>query len=165
MQAFSPSLPPGPRLPRPLALPLGLIPRPLHSKALALALNRLFARELQEGELDFLTDRVMAVRVQDAGLEYRLGLLDGRLLAAPAGTPADLTIEGSLYDFLLLASRREDADTLFFNRRLRLGGDTELGLYVKNFLDGLELEGRLGPLAQLIDGAATLAGRLGGRGA
>ncbi|MEW8013567.1 MAG: SCP2 sterol-binding domain-containing protein [Candidatus Sedimenticola endophacoides] len=55
-------------------------------------------------------------------------------------------MDGTLYDFLLLATRREDADTLFFNRRLRLGGDTELGLYVKNFLDALELDGRLGPL-------------------
>ena len=50
----------------------------------------------------------------------------------------DLLIEGSAYDFLLLAIRREDPDTLFFNRRLRLGGNTELGLYLKNFLDALE---------------------------
>ena len=42
-------------------------------------------------------------------------------------------------DFLLLGLRREDADTLFFNRRLTLGGDTELGLFVKNTLDALEI--------------------------
>lgn len=28
-----------------------------------------------------------------------------------------------------------DADTLFFQRRLRISGDTELGLIVKNWLD------------------------------
>jgi predicted lipid carrier protein YhbT len=41
---------------------------------------------------------------------------------------------------LLLATRKEDADTLFFRRQLKTSGDTELGLYVKNFLDGLEPE-------------------------
>lgn len=39
----------------------------------------------------------------------------------------------------VLAQRQEDPDTLFFNRRLSMEGDTELGLVVKNTLDGLEL--------------------------
>jgi predicted lipid carrier protein YhbT len=38
---------------------------------------------------------------------------------------------------LLLASRLEDADTLFFQRRLQVVGDTELGLAVRNLLDQL----------------------------
>ena len=46
----------------------------------------------------------------------------------------------NLYDYLLLASRTEDADALFFNRRLHMQGNTELGLYVKNFLDGLDMD-------------------------
>ena len=54
--------------------------------------------------------------------------------------PPDLSISGSVHAFLLLATRREDTDTLFFQRRLRTEGDTELGLAVKNFLDGLEPE-------------------------
>jgi hypothetical protein len=39
----------------------------------------------------------------------------------------------------LAATRKEDPDSLFFNRRLSLEGDTELGLVVKNTLDALEL--------------------------
>jgi len=42
-------------------------------------------------------------------------------------------------DFLLLWLHREDADTLFFNRRLTLEGNTEPGLFVKNTLDALEI--------------------------
>jgi predicted lipid carrier protein YhbT len=38
-----------------------------------------------------------------------------------------------------LAQRQEDPDTLFFNRRLSMEGDTELGLVVKNAIDALEL--------------------------
>ena len=41
---------------------------------------------------------------------------------------------------LLLAGRREDADTLFFQRRLVLTGDTELGLTARNVLDRLPWE-------------------------
>jgi predicted lipid carrier protein YhbT len=43
----------------------------------------------------------------------------------------DLTISANAQDFLRLAQRQEDPDTLFFNRRLSMEGDTELGLVVK----------------------------------
>ncbi len=55
--------------------------------------------------------------------------------------PASLDlVRGSATDLLLLASRLEDADTLFFQRRLVLTGDTELGLTVRNLLDRLPWE-------------------------
>ena len=37
-------------------------------------------------------------------------------------------------------ARREDPDTLFFQRLLAIEGDTALGLEIKNFLDRLEWE-------------------------
>ncbi len=154
--------PPLPPFPGPLTLPLGLIPTQAHSTVMARVLNRLFAPELADGELDFLEGRMMLIEVTDARLGYRLTLEGGRLQAAAADRPCDLSIQGGVYDFLLLATRREDADTLFFNRRLKLGGDTELGLYVKNFLDGLELDDRLGPFLKLLNGATTVVGRLSG---
>ena len=154
------ALPPSPLMPAPLALPLRLIPAAAHNLVLVNLLNRICAPELADGELDFLQDRVMLIRVSDAGLSYRITLAGGRLQAAESSRVHALSIEGTVYDFLLLASRREDADTLFFNRRLRLGGDTELGLYTKNFLDALELQDRLGPFLKLLDGATTVIGRL-----
>jgi predicted lipid carrier protein YhbT len=39
---------------------------------------------------------------------------------------------------LLLLAGQVDADTLFFQRRLAIAGDTELGLVVKNWLDAQE---------------------------
>jgi predicted lipid carrier protein YhbT len=149
-----------PLLPRPFTLPLALIPGAAHSQVLARILNHIFAPELVDGELDFLEQKVMRIDVVDARISYRLTLLDGKLRAAESSLPHALSIEGSIYDFLLLATRREDADTLFFNRRLRLGGDTELGLYVKNFLDALEMEGRLGPLLKLLDGITSVVSRI-----
>lgn len=49
-------------------------------------------------------------------------------------------VRGTLTDLLQLASRREDADTLVFQRRLTLTGDVELGLRVRNLLDQLPWE-------------------------
>ena len=160
MNSTNSSISPAPLLPSPLALPLSLIPTTVHSTVLVQALNRIFAPELADGELDFLQDRVMLVRVTDGRLSYRITLTGGKLKAAAGNQPHDLSIEGTIYDFLLLATRREDADTLFFNRRLRLGGDTELGLYVKNFLDALELEDRLGPFLKLLNGATSAIGKI-----
>jgi predicted lipid carrier protein YhbT len=123
-------------------------------------LNRLFAPELADGEMDFLEGKVALIRVRDARISYYLTLEHGKLKAAPAGAKDDVSIEGDIYDFMLLATRREDPDTLFFNRRLRLGGDTELGLYIKNFLDSLEFEERLGPLLKIMDSATKFIGRI-----
>ncbi|MNT73963.1 SCP-2 sterol transfer family protein [compost metagenome] len=53
---------------------------------------------------------------------------------------ADVTIRGNWREFLLLASRQEDPDTLFFRRRLVIEGDTELGLTLKNLIDSLDPE-------------------------
>ena len=151
-----------PRFPTPLAVPLGLIPSKAHSALLVRALNRLFAPEIADGELDFLSGRIMLIHVTDARLKFRISLIGERLVAAEKGQADDLSIEGTVYDFLLLATQREDPDTLFFNRRLHLGGDTELGLYVKNFLDSVELEERLGPLLKLLNGTTSVIGRFGG---
>ncbi|MCP4696361.1 MAG: sterol-binding protein [Gammaproteobacteria bacterium] len=142
------------RLPGFLTLPFGLVPSIVQSTALVSALNRIFAEALREGELDFMQGRGVGIHVEDARLNVCLSLAGRRLLACTERhQPCDLRIEGTAYDFLLLATRREDPDTLFFNRRLRLNGDTELGLYVKNFLDSLEPEEQLGSLFGLLEKA------------
>jgi predicted lipid carrier protein YhbT len=161
MSAGGQGLSHSPRLPRLLTLPFGILPPRLNGAVLARILNRVFRPELTSGELDFLDQRVMLIRVDDAHLTYRLTLRDGRLEAADSASTADLSIEGTTYDFLLLATRREDPDTLFFNRRLRLGGDTELGLHIKNFLDSVEMEDRLGPLLSIMNRVTELLSRFG----
>lgn len=49
----------------------------------------------------------------------------------------DVFIRGTGRDLLLLPRRQEDPDTLFFRQCLVIEGDTDLGLGVKNLLDGL----------------------------
>jgi predicted lipid carrier protein YhbT len=50
-----------------------------------------------------------------------------------------VTFQAPMSAYLQLMLRQEDPDTLFFNRRLQIEGDTELGLAMKNMLDGIEL--------------------------
>jgi len=127
-----------PRLPWPLAKPLGLMPRRLQGMAAAQVLNRVFATERLEGELEFLLERSVRVQVEDADTGFCVALTPEGFRAMPTDRAPDLSVSGTLYDFLLLITGREDPDTLFFQRRLRMQGDTELGVYLKNFLASVD---------------------------
>jgi len=129
-------LPPPPRW----AALLRLVPAPLSARAFALAMTRTLAQPLASGMLDFLHERRLGIRVTDLGLGWVVELRDGQLRVCAADIAAEATVSGSATDLLLLASRLEDADTLFFQRRLQLTGDTELGLTARNVLDRLPWE-------------------------
>ena len=128
-----------PVLPGLAKLPLKLAPNSLKTIVITRALNTLFATPLADGELEFLDDRKVNITISDAGLSFCVSLDGDRLVASRLSDQPDLSLEGTVYTFLLLGTRREDADTLFFRRQLKSQGDTELGLFVKNFLDGLGL--------------------------
>ena len=68
-----------------------------------------------------------------------IALHAGRMQVCDAAVPAE-SVCATATDLLLPASRREEADTLFFQRRLRLTGDTELGLTARNLLNQLPWE-------------------------
>lgn len=106
------------------------------SLAFSLAANRLLWPALQTLDWQPLVGRRYAIRVKDLGLSLRF-TVGHRGFSPDSGTP-DLIISATARDFLLLLSRREDPDTLFFSRRLVSEGDTELGLIVKNLLDALD---------------------------
>ncbi|NCT67898.1 MAG: hypothetical protein GXC76_09655 [Rhodanobacteraceae bacterium] len=128
------------RLPPParLAPLLRLLPRRWQRQALEVAMARVLAAPLRDGALDFMHGRRLGIEVTDLRLAFVVELRDGRLCASDA--PAEASVRGSATDLLLLASRLEDADTLFFQRRLTLTGDTELGLTARNVLDRLPWE-------------------------
>lgn len=126
----------------------------LSGEALVLVLNRSLRKLIDDGELDFLVGRCVAIGVDDVGLSWRLTMRDQRIRVS--SDPPDVTIAGKVADLLLMASRREDPDTLFFQRRLRIEGDTELGLWVKNLMDRLELEDLPAPVRM----AVTMAGAM-----
>jgi predicted lipid carrier protein YhbT len=126
-------------MPKALSLPLKILPGKAHGLILSALLNRVFRLQIAESELDFLEGRVVQIKVSDASLRYALTMRDGKL--AEAGRQvADLTISGSVYDYLLLIAGREDPDTLFFQRHLVMDGDTGLGVHLKNMLAAVDPE-------------------------
>ena len=126
-------------LPCPVGAVLARLPAYPGSMLLVAAINMALARQLPQDVKDMLRGKQLAIRVRDARLGFDF-TWNGRRFApsAPHADP-DLAISANAQDFLLLAQRRQDPDTLFFNRRLVMEGDTELGLVVKNALDALEL--------------------------
>jgi predicted lipid carrier protein YhbT len=121
------------------AILAGLVARlPLTPPSLAfsLAANRLLWPALQNLDWQSIVGRRYAIRVKDLGLSLHFTVTQ-RGFAPDKGVP-ELTISATARDFVLLLTRREDPDTLFFSRRLVSEGDTELGLSVKNLLDAVD---------------------------
>lgn len=115
--------------------------------ALTTLLNLAPQRLLPRDTLAPLAGKRIEIRVRDAGLALAFTLGPRGFRPAPAGAPADLAMTATARDFLALALREEDPDTLFFSRRLLMEGDTDLGLLVKNTLDGADWQGILAELA------------------
>ena len=103
---------------------------------MATMLNRVLTEYLQDGELDMLVGKTLRVEVKDTGHGYNI-TCHNQKLAASSDKP-DVIMSGNIHDFLLMLTRKEDPDTLFFQRRLSIQGDTGLGLSVKNFLDSID---------------------------
>lgn len=113
---------------------------------LAQLLNRALLPRLDEAARARLARRVVEIRVSDLGIRCRLTLGSRGFEAAARRLPTALRIAASAPAFWALASGREDADTLFFERALVMEGDTEYALLLKNTLDAI---GPLDPLAAL----------------
>jgi len=157
--------------PLPLELLRGVSRKLLHGAALVpfnlqrAVLSRLMDQALKEpladGDFEFLKGKWLQVEILDAGLSWYFTYSEEGRLVIAAEQQADAAIRGNLKEFLQLTARTEDPDTLFFQRRLQIEGDTELGLEVKNLLDGVDQDG-LPPLLRLLmlQGAAIAAALL-----
>lgn len=112
------------------------IPLSLKQRAVETPLNRIFANAMADGEFDDFEGRCIRLEVTGGHPGLTLSFHDGGLRVV-AG-PGEATIRGSLAAIKTLAERKQDPDQLFFQRRLVIEGDTELGLGLKNLLDSLE---------------------------
>ena len=126
-----PDAPGSRRLPRLIAAVGTRMPQFPHSVALALALNLALRPRLTADTLEMLRGRPIGIRVEDAGIDFRVRLGERGFVPVFGEVKPDVTFAACAFDFYLMARRLEDPDTLFFNRRLKIEGDTELGLVVK----------------------------------
>ena len=127
------------KLARLLSRPVQLIPFTVQAAVMTRLVQQVCQEAIDDGDLDFLQGRCLQVHIDDLKLQWSFGFAQ-RHISLIRYQAADVTISGNLQEFLLLASRREDPDTLFFQRRLMIEGDTDLAHGVKNMLDAIELE-------------------------
>ena len=107
--------------------------------ACAAALSLFASRALPRDELAALEGRTFRIAVNDAGLSVAFRVRAALVEPLPANRAVDVTFTACAADFLSIATRREDPDTLFFARRLSIDGDTDTGHRLKNILDAVEL--------------------------
>lgn len=129
-----------PFVPAPLRAILARLPAYPPAVLAAVAANAWIGAALNARNLPAARGKVIGIEVRDAGLRLAFSVEDEGLVACRNALP-DATISADARDFIALARREEDPDTLFFGRRLVVQGDTELGLLVKNTLDAIDFRG------------------------
>jgi predicted lipid carrier protein YhbT len=124
----------------PWKTPFKLLPKTAQLTIAEKVSRYLFKQQLIDGDLDFLESAALRIKIDDLDYDWQVSLKQGSLSFKLGSDNADTTFSGNSKEFLLLACRREDPDTLFFQRRLSIEGNTELGLQVKNLIDSVDLD-------------------------
>lgn len=101
-------------------------------------LNQLLKKQILQADMSLLTGRNFQIVVEDLGLNLYFTADENKFILANNTVPVDLYFGANMVDFMKMLLRQEDPDTLFFNRKLKIEGDTELGLIVKNLLDSID---------------------------
>lgn len=126
------------RLPKFLAELGPKLPQRPWSDALCASLELARFSKQIDADFSFLEGRTLRILIEDLGARATLRYVNGHFRPAAADIEADVSFRAASADFLKLLRRTEDPDTLFFQRKLRIEGDTELGLHLKNLLDSIE---------------------------
>ncbi len=127
------------QIPQAVGRALSWLPAYPGSQLFVVGLNLALNERIPEDVQHTLAGKRLRIRVSDAMVKFDFTWIRDGFVAEVNAGETDLTISASAHDFLLLAQRKEDPDTLFFSRRLLMEGDTELGLLVKNTLDAIDL--------------------------
>lgn len=126
---------------KPLKHFLRTIPDGIHTRVLSHLGNHLMKGQTVTSRLDVLEGKRLQLSITDTGNCWRFIIRRNRLFHDPNFRgDVDIHIQGALKTLLLLATRNEDPDTLFFSRQLSLEGNTEDGLYLKNILDAMDFD-------------------------
>ncbi len=123
-----------------LRSPIQFLPQTVQKKTLLEGLKLVFKEALEDGDFEFLQDKWLKVEIRDLELRWFISYENEQLIVAEHEVQEDVSFSGNLNDLVLIAGRKEDPDTLFFQRRLSIEGDTELGLEIKNLMDSVDLE-------------------------
>jgi O2-independent ubiquinone biosynthesis accessory factor UbiT len=133
------TLAPSPRLPRTVQKVVSRLPRYPASRAFTTLLNLTLRRKFPSDVLEALEGHCFVIEAEDAGVQLMFTIRRQRFVPTHTATEPTLRFRASTWDYITLAAREADPDTLFFNRRLSIEGDTETALLVKNTMDTIDI--------------------------
>ena len=143
-----------------VGIPGRVIPYTIQKQVLSVVLNQAFREPLKHGELDFLEGAKVRIKVTDLNIDWLIRVGSDSFVPIERELDDDVSISGESPDFILLATRRADPDTLFFQRKIRIEGDTELGLGVKNTMDSMDWDDLPVPLRKLLQSVSLVIEKL-----
>lgn len=145
-------------LPQVLKPTLSILPFSWQKKAVLPLLNKVFIESLGEDEFECLEGKWLKLTIKDLNLHWLFSVENNLFIMenATQDSPADVCFSANGNDLLFIAARKEDPDTLFFQRRLLIEGDTALGLEIKNLIDALDTTQLPDLLNKSIETAARL---------
>ncbi len=144
-------------MPKILKPSLRLLPYTAQKSMLIPALHSIFSEAIEDGDFEFLQNKWLKISITDLQLDWWLSFDQDRLImAAPNDNIVeDVSFSANGDDLVLIAGRKQDPDTLFFQRRLKIEGDTELGLEVKNLIDAIDIDQLPSSVHSLVDFSAN----------
>lgn len=148
-------------MPKILRPSLRFLPFTAQKTLLLPALSSIFQEAIQDGDFEFLQDKWLKIYITDLNLNWWLSFDQNKLVMASKNEMAasniteDVCFSATGDDLILIAGRKQDPDTLFFQRRLKIEGDTELGLEVKNLIDAIDIDQLPSSVHSLVDFSAN----------
>jgi len=148
-------------MPKILRPSLRLLPFTAQKAVLLPALSSVFREALEDGDFEFLQGKWLKIAITDLELTWWLSFDENKLVMASKDEMAtnnindDVSFSATGDDLVLIAGRKQDPDTLFFQRRLKIEGDTELGLEVKNLIDAIDIDQLPSSVHSLVDYSAN----------
>lgn len=140
-----------------LAIAQRIMPTKVENYFVLHQVKRLSQPFMDEGEIDFLDNKIVLVELSDLKSRWYFTKIGQQLVmleknkALTMASEADVVFSASLDALVLMASQKVDPDTLFFNRKLKITGDSELGLEIKNLFDQFDLEILDKPFKKILD--------------
>jgi predicted lipid carrier protein YhbT len=126
---------------KPLHHFLRFIPDKIHTHLISRLGGHLMKGQAITSRLDHMEGKRLQLTIKDTGNCWKFIICNNRLLNdEKSNAIADVHIQADLKTFLLLATGKEDPDSLFFSRKLSLEGNTEDGLYIKNLIDAMDFD-------------------------
>lgn len=133
-------------MPKILRPSLRFLPFKAQKAVLLPALTSVFREAIEDGDFEFLQGKWLKIVITDLELSWWLSFDENKLIMASRDEVVsnnysdDVSFSATGDDLILIAGRKQDPDTLFFQRRLKIEGDTELGLEVKNLIDAIDID-------------------------